>query len=208
MKKVCCLVMMLTVLGCNDSGASTDGKGDAERNGSTGGNGSSTGGNGTATTGGNGTATTGGNGMQDADDAKLEADALAKLKKCQLDDGSDEGIEDDTDRCLLKCLVAADCADFKELLCVENASNPAVSCWEACPGEPADGFPCKDGTKIPHLSLCDGEDDCGDGSDEVGCGTFKCQNGAVLMREDASCDGVDDCADGSDEKNCGPDICG
>lgn len=53
--------------------------------------------------------------------------------------------------------------------------------------------------KIPSASYCDGEIDCEDATDEMGC---SCSD--ILRSENSSyiCDGVIDCYDSSDETNC------
>ncbi|CAM9200588.1 unnamed protein product [Bubo scandiacus] len=73
-------------------------------------------------------------------------------------------------------------------------------------------FSCRtDGRCVPGAWLCDDEEDCGDGSDEV-CAPrcaphqHRCAGGQCLAWG-ARCDGVTDCADGSDEDGCPPPPC-
>ncbi|XP_053349644.1 SCO-spondin [Clarias gariepinus] len=87
--------------------------------------------------------------------------------------------------------------------CTGPACPPTVPCL-------ASEFQCSGGSHrcIPSLWLCDNEDDCGDGSDEL-CPTtcppeqFRCSGGACLPLE-LRCNGHPDCADQSDEEFCAP----
>lgn len=79
-----------------------------------------------------------------------------------------------------------------------------------------DQFTCSDGQCIPQVWTCDGDIDCGDGSDETAascgddCGevNFRCADGECISGRSV-CDGDVNCKDGSDEsaetcgQNCG-----
>ncbi|MDB4989134.1 MAG: low-density lipoprotein receptor-related protein 2-like [Myxococcaceae bacterium] len=142
-----------------------------------------------------------------ADDA-LAASAKAKLMQCKLYEAkgsqSETLIQDESDRCAARCVTSASCDDLTALRCEDNpsSSNPFGACVQNCPDAPADGYACKDGERIAHIYLCDGESDCVGGEDEQNCKTFTCKNGEKLQLSDVECDGYEDCSDGSDELGC------
>jgi len=146
----------------------------------------------------------------DKTDAELLADVTAKMKACNLWQPSDEKIviEDDFDRCGARCTLDSSCDVLHELVCSDdfNVASPYYACLRKCPISPKDGFACKGGKKIPHVAVCDGEEDCSDGADEQDCEPFVCEDGEEITPAFVECDGFEDCGDGSDEKGCA-DVC-
>lgn len=74
-------------------------------------------------------------------------------------------------------------------------------------------FSCKNGLCVPQFWTCDGDDDCGDNSDEANCESptckphmFMCNSGKCIPQY-WQCDFEYDCPDKSDELNCKNDKC-
>lgn len=70
-------------------------------------------------------------------------------------------------------------------------------------GNQAESFQCDNGNTTFESFVCDYDNDCGDGSDEAGCGScsnseFRCDDDSCIALA-LACDGNQDCADGSDE---------
>ena len=109
---------------------------------------------------------------------------------------------------------------FDQELCSMNISRQEISC-------PHGFFVCKDHTCVVETSICDGQEDCVDGDDELGCSEicsdphpttvctqctiaegcrcntlyFQCSSGGCVSAA-VVCDGAVSCADGSDEALC------
>lgn len=89
-------------------------------------------------------------------------------------------------------------------------------------------YKCGNSRCVPYWWKCDGINDCGDGSDELGCPNstdtttpspgiiapeitcsgerFSCNSGRCIERKYV-CDGFPDCSNGEDEKNCRKNVC-
>jgi hypothetical protein len=102
--------------------------------------------------------------------------------------------------CEVRCVIDAPCEDVESVFCTWFPSEALEACYERC--EELHGFACADGSgTVPLDWICDGWDDCTDGSDEAGCSNFTCHDDEVIP-EEWVCDGYEDCWDGEDEVGC------
>ena len=72
---------------------------------------------------------------------------------------------DTEDVCIANCFIGAFCDVLEQLMCSEEGNIGLESCIKAC----VQGFVCDNGEEISESWKCDGDEDCTDGSDEVGC---------------------------------------
>jgi hypothetical protein len=122
----------------------------------------------------------------------------ARLRACGvLSEGAFACAEPETEaaRCELECLAGASCALLWDFQC---RSLPLVidRCLSVC-----NAFTCASEERIPLDWQCDGENDCFDASDELGCATFECGSGESIV-EQHQCNWVRNCEDNSDEVGC------
>jgi hypothetical protein len=140
--------------------------------------------------------------------------ANTALRLCNLSSGQSEcapTAEGPAGECAVGCLENAECATLTQAFCGSDQAPgedllEVVDCVNRC--WTAYGFQCASGDQGIEPSLeCDGERDCADGSDEVGCAMFACGDGTTVL-EALECDGFPDCADNADEATCEVHVCG
>ena len=129
---------------------------------------------------------------------------INKYRSCGLlsDGVADCEEPDDAEgRCIVSCLQGSTCAQLEGVLCNSTNLGNAYEGIMAC--EPPD-FVCANGREVLASWICDGDNDCGDFSDEQNCPfdeDFQCQNGGSVPAR-WICDGDNDCGDFSDEADC------
>ncbi|XP_031838991.2 sortilin-related receptor [Nomia melanderi] len=106
------------------------------------------------------------------------------------------------------------CPDGMEMvdgkcMCPEGVTpNPNFTCPRVASTCAANQFTCNNDVCIPEFWHCDGDNDCGDRSDELNCPrkscfpNFECDNNTKCISPAWVCDIDKDCRDGTDEMNC------
>lgn len=97
------------------------------------------------------------------------------------------------DACYVQCLAEASCDDLHHLYCRSDLAL-GLRCDDRC------AHHCANGALVALDAVCNGNDDCGDMSDERGCRTITCDG--TMFPPSIVCDGYPHCSDASDERGC------
>ncbi|XP_062334376.1 prolow-density lipoprotein receptor-related protein 1 isoform X2 [Osmerus eperlanus] len=138
-------------------------------------------------------------------------------------DGSDERECPSLPPCVLRCDREEVCLSQKQICdgktdCRDGADERSCSSNSAANPRAVAPVPvkcrlgsllCSDQRQcVLYGHVCDGEADCRDGSDELGCaihcktGEFQCSHGNRCLPQQQVCDGTPQCRDRSDEQDC------
>jgi hypothetical protein len=146
-----------------------------------------------------------GSDADDDDDDTSEASycgtLVSRLRECDVIGAGRLGCtnyEDKAEVCETECLRQGTCGALVDFYCAFEGA--VARCFSECIG--IKPFSCADGVVLDSIAVCNGNEDCSGGEDELECtltGRYKCRNVDTRIDFSLVCDGVEDCSDGSDE---------